>query len=147
MATEQKKPEWRDVRERCGLHVLENAARSAPSVRSALHAVAGFEVEPIATIPTSSPGAVAELDGKWHLHASSVSLYDDNAEFLILPPVSGGSEIGWVRVRDAVGRNLPSRIAQVTGSPEFLAVSVDGHRLCAASVEEYDYWVVVQEFA
>ncbi len=36
---------------------------------------------------------------------------------------------------------------KVTGSPEFLAVSVDGRRLCAASDEEYDYWVVLHEFS
>ncbi|MEU0257157.1 hypothetical protein ABZ299_32860 [Streptomyces sp. NPDC006184] len=147
MTKEQEKPEWQDVLERCGLQVLENATQDAPPVRSAIYAVTGFEVEPVATIPASSPDAAAELDAKWHLHASSVSLYDDNGEFLILPPVSGGSEIGWVRVKDTVGRNLPSRVAKVTGSPEFLAVSTDGRHLCAASVEEYEHWVVLHEFS
>ncbi|MEW2284443.1 hypothetical protein [Streptomyces sp. NPDC047841] len=71
----------------------------------------------------------------------------DKGEFLILPPVPGGSEIGWVRVRDTVGTLLPSRIAEVTGSPEFVTVSTDGRQLCAASVEEYDYWVVLHEFS
>ncbi|MCH0538505.1 hypothetical protein I3F58_02805 [Streptomyces sp. MUM 203J] len=147
MSTEQQRPEWRDVLERCGLHVLESTSQDGPPVRSAIYAVTGFEVEPVASIPTSSPGAIAELDEKWHFHASRVSLYDDNGEFLVLPPVSGGSEIGWVRVRDTIGRNLPSRIAGVTGSPEFLAVSINGSHLCAASVEEYDYWVVLHEFS
>jgi hypothetical protein len=45
------------------------------------------------------------------------------------------------------GEDLPSRIAAVTGSPEFLAVSMDGHHLCAASAEEDDYWVVQHEFS
>jgi hypothetical protein len=40
-----------------------------------------------------------------------------------------------------------SRIAAVTGSPEFLAVSMDGHHLCAASAEEDDYWVVQHELS
>jgi len=52
-----------------------------------------------------------------------------------------------VRVKDTVGRNLPSRVAKVTGSPEFLVVSTDGRHLCAASVEEYDYWVVLHAFS
>lgn len=107
----------------------------------------GVEVDPVATVPISSPGAAAALDEKWHLHASEISLYDDKGDFLILPPVSGGSGLGWVRVRDTVGTQLPSRIAEVTGSPEFVAVSTDGRRLCAASVEEYDYWVVLHEFS
>ncbi|WP_037676842.1 hypothetical protein [Streptomyces griseus] len=146
MTTEPEKPAWRDALERCGLQVLEMAAQSGPPVLSAIHAVSGFEVRPAATVPISSPDATGDLDAKWHLHASSVSLYDDHGEFLILPPVSGGSEIGWVKVRDTVGRNLPSRIAEVTGSPEFLAVSTDGRHLCAASEEEDDYWVVLHEF-
>ncbi|WP_367323546.1 hypothetical protein [Streptomyces sp. HUAS ZL42] len=136
-----------DVLERCGLQVLEQAAQNGPPVMSAIYAVNGLEVKPVATIPTPSPDAAAELDAKWYHYASSVSLYDDNAEFLILPPGSGSSEIGWVRVRDTVGSNLPARIADVTGSPEFLAVSLDGRRLCAASEEEYDYWVVLHEFS
>ncbi|MFC9272462.1 hypothetical protein ACWGRF_17545 [Streptomyces zhihengii] len=39
----------------------------------------------------------------------------------ILVPGPGGSAVGWVRVRDRVGSGLPSRIAAVTGSPEFIA--------------------------
>ncbi|MEV5382548.1 hypothetical protein [Streptomyces sp. NPDC052721] len=147
MTKEEQKPAWRDVLERCGLQVVEEAPRGGPPVRSALYAVNGVEVDPVATVPASSPGASAALDEKWHLHASGVSLYDDNGEFLILPPVPGGSGIGWVRVRDTVGTHLPSRIAEVTGSPEFVAVSADGRHLCAASVEEHDHWVVLHAFS
>jgi len=147
VTTEQGKPKWRDVLERCGLQVLENGVQAAPPLQSAIYAFSGLEVEPVTTVPISSSGAMGELDEKWHFHASSVSLYDDTGEFLILPPVSGDRELSWVRVRDTVGRNLPSRIAKVTGSPEFLAVSADGRRLCAASDEEYDYWVVLHEFS
>ncbi|MFK0024324.1 hypothetical protein [Streptomyces sp. NPDC090798] len=51
-------------------------------------------------------------------------------------------------VTDPVGEHLPSRIAAVTGSPEFLAVSMAGHHLRAASAEEDDYyWVVQHEFS
>ncbi|MFD9505878.1 PH domain-containing protein [Streptomyces mirabilis] len=50
-------------------------------------------------------------------------------------------------VTDPVGEHLPSRSAAVTDSPEFLAVSMDGHHLCAASAEEDDYWVVQHEFS
>ncbi|KOV90252.1 hypothetical protein [Streptomyces sp. NRRL B-3648] len=147
MTKDEQKPAWRDVLDRCGLQVVEEAAQGGPSVRSALYAVTGVEVDPVATVPISSPGAAAALDEKWHLHASEISLCDDKGDFLILPPVSGGSGLGWVRVRDTVGTHLPSRIAEVTGSPEFVAVSTDGRRLCAASVEEYDYWVVLHEFS
>ncbi|MFG3027062.1 hypothetical protein ACGFZJ_00725 [Streptomyces sp. NPDC048253] len=144
--TDRQAPRWRDALERCGLEVTGEAAPDGPPVNAAIYAVSGFEVEPVATVPAAAPHAADELDEAWHRHASQVSLYGENGEFLILPPVPGGSEIGWVRVKDPVGRNLPSRVSAVTGSPEFVAVSVDGHHLCAASVEESDYWVVVHEF-
>ncbi|MET9105452.1 hypothetical protein [Streptomyces zhihengii] len=63
-----------------------------------------------------------------------------------LVPGPGGSAVGWVRVRERVGSGLPSRVAAVTGSPEFIAVSTDGRRLCAASVEDAEYWIVVHGF-
>jgi hypothetical protein len=125
--------------ERCGLEVTE-AAPDGPPVNAALYAVNGFEVEPVAALPADL------LDEAWHHHAAQTALHADNGEFLILPPIPGGSQVGWMRVKDPVGMNLPSRIAEVTGSPEFVAVSVDGHHLCAVSVEESDYWVVVHRF-
>ncbi|GGK90211.1 hypothetical protein [Streptomyces flaveus] len=143
---DRQAPEWLDTLGRCGLEVTGEAAPDGPPVNAAIYAVSGFEVEPVAAIPASTPNAADDLDEAWHHHASQSSLYGENGEFLILPPVPGGSEVGWVRVKDPVGKNLPSRISGVTGSPEFVAVSVDGRHLCAASVEESDYWVVVHEF-
>ncbi|CAL9397310.1 hypothetical protein [Streptomyces sp. enrichment culture] len=112
----------------------------------ALYAVTGFEVEPAVTIPASSPRAADALDEVWHHRASQFRLYGESGDFLILPPVPGGSRAGWVRVKDPVGTHLPSRVAGVTGAPEFVAVSRDGRRLCAASVEDDEYWVVLHEF-
>ncbi|WP_425245651.1 hypothetical protein [Streptomyces sp. NEAU-NA10] len=143
---DRQAPEWLDTLGRCGLEVTGKAATDGPPVNAAIYAVSGFEVEPVAAIPASAPHAADELDEAWHHHASQASLYGGNGEFLILPPIPGGSEVGWVRVKDPVGKNLPSRISGVSGSPEFVAVSVDGRHLCAASVEESDYWVVVHEF-
>ncbi|MFE2969862.1 hypothetical protein ACFXKC_40585 [Streptomyces sp. NPDC059340] len=79
--------------------------------------------------------------------ASASALYGDKGEFLIPPPLSDGSGIGWAAVADPVGAHLPSRIAAVTGSPEFLAVSMDSQHLCAAWAEEDDYWVVQRELS
>jgi hypothetical protein len=152
------RPAWRDLLERCGLHVLEDtAAHHGPPVLAAIRAVAGYEVRPAATIPLASPDAAAELDRAWHLQAADTSLHDPGAdpgpaghggagEFLILPPDSKATDPAWVPVRDTNPGNLPSRIAEATGSPEFITVSLDGRRLCAVSEEEYDYWVVRHTF-
>ncbi|MEU8652300.1 hypothetical protein [Streptomyces sp. NPDC048737] len=132
--------------ERCGLEVTGRAARGGPPVIAAIHAVNGFEVEPVAAIPATTPHAADELDEAWHHHAARASLHAENGEFLMFAPMPGGSEVGWVRVKDPVGKNLPSRVSTATGSPEFVAVSVDGRHLCAVSVEEFEYWVVVHAF-
>ncbi|PZH17635.1 hypothetical protein C1I97_04810 [Streptomyces sp. NTH33] len=143
---DRRTPQWLETLGRCGLHVVKETAQEGPPVKAALYAVNGVEVEPVVAIPASGPRALDELDQQWHHYAALAPLYGENGEFLVIPPVPGGSEVGWVRVTDRVGKNLPSRIAEVMGSPEFIAVSVDGRHLCAASVEEYDYWVVVHDF-
>ncbi|NUV62498.1 hypothetical protein [Streptomyces sp. CAI-85] len=144
---DRQTPQWADTLARCGLKVTGvDPAPTAPPLTAALYAVNGFEVRPTATIPLSLPQAASTLDETWHHHASRAPLYDEHGGFLILPPGSGGTTIGWVHVLDPIGKNLPSRIAEVTGSPEFMATSPNGRHLCAASVEEYEYWVVTHEF-
>jgi hypothetical protein len=110
--------------ERYGLEATGEAAPDGPSVNATLYTVNGFEVEPVATSPADG------LDKAWHHHTAQASLHAEKREFFILPPVPGGSRIGWVHVKDPVGRNLPSRIAEVTGPLEFVTVSVDGRNLC-----------------
>jgi hypothetical protein len=65
MTKEQEKPAWRDVLKRSGLQVLEKAAQNGPPVLSAIYAVTGFEVKPVATVPISAPSAADDLDAKW----------------------------------------------------------------------------------
>ncbi|MET7284782.1 hypothetical protein [Streptomyces sp. NPDC005573] len=147
MAKEQERTDGPEILERCGLRAAPVAVpQEAPSVSAAVYAVTGFEVEPTVTVPTSSPRAGEILDREWHRCAAAAPLYDEKGRFLILPPVSGGSETGWIAVTDPGGEDLPSRVAAATGSPEFIAASLDGRHLCAATVEDDDYWVVSHEF-
>jgi hypothetical protein len=139
-------PPWRETLERCGLEVVAEPPQDGPPVESALHAVNGAEVEPAVRIPGSGPGALGELGRRWHEHALMTRLFTASGDFLVMPPGTGGSRIGWVRVRNRVGGNLPSRVAEAVGAPDVVAVSVDGRRLCAATAEEDCHWVVVHEF-
>ncbi|MEU3557832.1 hypothetical protein [Streptomyces fragilis] len=131
---------------RCGLEVVAGPPQDGPPVEAALHAVNGVEVEPAVRVPGSGPRALGQLDRQWHQQAARARLYAADGEFLILPPGSGGSAVGWVRVRDRGGEDLPSRVGKVFGAPEFVAVSVDGRVLCAAVVEDDGHWVVVHGF-
>jgi hypothetical protein len=74
---------WLDILEHCGLRVLETA------------------------VPQEAPPVNTAIYEKWHHCASASALHGDKGEFLILPRLSGGSEIGWVAVTDPVGEHLP----------------------------------------
>jgi hypothetical protein len=139
-------PHWLEIFERCGLDIVEEQTHEGPPVNAALYAVNGVDVQPVVKVSDSAPHALEELSREWHRRSGGARLYSSSGDFLLMPPGSGGSKVGWVRVRDRVGADLPSRVAAATGVPEFIAVSVDGHHLCASTVEDDDYWVVVHEF-
>ncbi|MFE4050485.1 hypothetical protein [Streptomyces sp. YIM B13518] len=139
-------PHWLEIFENCGLEIVEDQTHDGPPVNAALHAVNGVEVRPSAEVSDSDPQALEKLSREWHRRAEPARLFMESGDFLVLPPGSGGSKVGWVRVRDRGGEDLPSRVAAATGAPEFIAVSVDGGHLCASTVEDDDYWVVVHEF-
>lgn len=117
---------------------------SVPSPVKAIHFVTGVDVDPTKTIARAQPSAPEEVDRQWRMQTSGRLDPSGANEFFILPPGGGGVAVGWVRVRDAVGVNLPSRIAAVTGSLEFLSLSADGSYLFAVSEEDDEYWIVVR---
>ncbi|OKJ56082.1 hypothetical protein AMK28_14630 [Streptomyces sp. CB02115] len=120
------------------------APATAPSATEAILMVAGIDVEPALTIDTATPDALKQLDLQWHQKAWPVLAGPESGAFLILPPGGGGAAVGWVPVRDIAPPGLPSRIAAVTGTPEFVALSADGTHLCAVTEEEYEYWIIIR---
>ncbi|MYW68415.1 hypothetical protein GTY65_30715 [Streptomyces sp. SID8379] len=139
---------WRDTITHCGLQLVsEFETQVRTSTMTAIYAATGVDVKPTARIPATSSRPPEELDQEWHEQALHHSLYADDQSFLIIPPGSGGSSFGWVKVKDPVGHSLPSRIFAATGNTDFVAISTDGRRLCAVTLEEDEYWVVTHEFA
>ncbi|WP_097877326.1 hypothetical protein [Streptomyces sp. ms184] len=106
--------------------------------------VAGFDVEPTLTVDAATPDALKQLDLQWHEMAWPLFTAPGSGAFLILPPGSGGVAIGWVPVKDIAPPGLPSRIAAVTGTADFIALSADGTHLCAVTEEEYEYWIIIR---
>jgi hypothetical protein len=129
-----------------GLALCSDTPEDVPSPLQAMQAVNGGEVEPKYTVPYRSDDALGELDRLWHAEAKSVSLYENAGKFLLILPGPGSSRAGWLCVQDTVGERLPSRIMAITNSAEFIAMSLDGKKLCATSREEYDYWVISHKF-
>lgn len=156
-------PAWHTTLEACGLLVLGRETPSpVPPVLTAIRAVTGVEVTPAVAVPESHPDVAAELDRQWRAETGALPLVSSGGEFLVVPPGRGGSSVGWVLVKDlfkttsvgadSVGADpgemgLPSRVARATGSPEFLALSVDGRHLCAVTSEEDEYWIVTRVLA
>ncbi|MFH8625754.1 hypothetical protein ACH4A8_28360 [Streptomyces vietnamensis] len=135
-------PTWQQRLEGCGLQVLgPDTSPALPDVRKAHQAFAGYEVVPAVAVSDARPDAVEELDRQWDSLTASARLMTQNGEFCMPMP-----KTGWVRVKDPVGVNLPSRMMTGAGKTDFLAVSVDGRVLCAVSQEEYDKWIIVHHF-
>ncbi|MFI8910928.1 hypothetical protein ACIGW4_04820 [Streptomyces sp. NPDC053513] len=140
-------PDWHRKLEACGLQVLDlDRSPLLPEVRRAHIAWAGYEVKPTATVSLARPGVATELDRQWNSLTASVRLMTEAGEFCMPWPGRGLFEIGWIRVKDLVGVDLPSRLLAGAGLTEFLAVSVDGRIMCAVSDEEYDKWIIVHRF-
>ncbi|WP_330237865.1 hypothetical protein [Streptomyces sp. NBC_00525] len=140
-----EKPSWQRTLEACGLLAIRTEAPCpVPAVLTAIHAVTGIEVKPTATIAESHADVMAELDRQWLANTSKLPLVSGAGKLLIVPPGPGGSAAGWVLVKDSVRTGLPSRVAGATGSPELLALSVDGRYLCAVTSEEDEFWIVTR---
>ncbi|WAL68529.1 hypothetical protein ORV05_12385 [Amycolatopsis cynarae] len=117
-----------------------------PSLAHGWRAVAGYEVVPRYTVAISGENAGEVIDRLWHAAAEELSIYSEDADFLLDLPAPRQDRTGWLRARDLRRARLPSRIHSVTGSWEFIALSENGRRLCAVSKEEYDYWIVARTF-
>ncbi len=131
----------RDTLSSAGLEVISSAQLHHIYSQQVISTVARYEVEPRFTVPIASPDPIDELDRLWTSEARNTGICSDDGKFLLGLP-GRGSRHQILHVRDLIREHLPSRIAGVTGSPEFDAVSLDETRLCSASEEEYDFWIV-----
>ncbi|RST11817.1 hypothetical protein E2C00_13135 [Streptomyces sp. WAC05374] len=113
---------------------------------TAVYAATGIDVTPTERVPNSPPDSKERLGDRWQAVAVEAKLMDTSKEFHIIPPGGGGTSVGWVRVMDVSSEPLPSRVASVTGSPELVALSLDGRRLLAVTEEDDEYWIVVRTF-
>ncbi|MCX5403314.1 hypothetical protein OHA37_05390 [Streptomyces sp. NBC_00335] len=110
-----------------------------PSVDAAWRAVAGFGVEPSASVALEGDlGGVHEL---WLEHARRGDVIGEDGRFLLTAVVTGSSGVGWVRVRLTDTADV-SRLVDDQGRVEFIARSRSGGRICGITAEEYDYWIV-----
>ncbi|GHG66137.1 hypothetical protein [Streptomyces griseocarneus] len=129
-----------------GLTALKtHHAEGVLTVEQAWMLVASMETVPAATVRNAIPDALSEVDRQWLTHASNGPLFAADGTFLISIAGKGSWGAGWTLVKWSSDSELASNL-QDGGDPEFVALSVDGRFLCAATTEEYDHWIVTHHF-
>ncbi|MCX4908870.1 hypothetical protein [Streptomyces sp. NBC_00878] len=111
----------------------------------ALEMVESAYSEPVFSVKKDAPGAVEQLGREWHSEAERAQLPATDGKFYVLLAGDDIDDIGWLCVKDLVGENLPGRLLSQNGSIEFIAMSENGRRICAAVDEGDEYWVLVEE--
>ncbi|MEV4784836.1 hypothetical protein AB0K53_05240 [Streptomyces tuirus] len=109
--------------------------------------VSSAYAKPLVAVPKDAPNPEEELGRHWHRVAARKRLAAEDGRFLILLAGPGASTRGWLCVKDSEGRDLPARLLHGNGSLEFIALSIDGKRICATSEEDDEYWVVYEEIS
>ncbi|MFF4533964.1 hypothetical protein ACFY1P_32430 [Streptomyces sp. NPDC001407] len=122
------------------------APRDVPTVLDAWRIMANVSAEPVKRVRQAAPDALAEVDYQWLRYARRTALFADDHSLLITVAGPGSAEYGWFPVRWVEGAELASNLVD-HGSPELIAMSMDGRRICGVTTEEYDYWVMVHEFS
>ncbi|MEU0073701.1 PE-PGRS family protein [Streptomyces sp. NPDC006332] len=137
-----------DLLRRAGLEIAGAwRTEEVPPPSLAFRRVIGFETEPTATVRTDRPDLVDAVNREWHRLATDAGVLDGDGVFLI--GVAGTCSCGtpgtWTRVRLTADWDLAGVLGERPGQPEFVTLSLDGDALVAATVEEYDVWLVAED--
>ncbi|MEU5096880.1 hypothetical protein [Streptomyces sp. NPDC020996] len=112
-----------------------------PSVTEAFHKVVHIDAEPVERIPRRAAGAAQRVDEAWRDHARRGDVLSDDRSFL----VAVGMDHGWLRVRMTDDADVTA-LVDPQGELLFIARSLSGHRVCAASAEGDEYWILEADF-
>lgn len=129
------------------IKVIGGATPDAPVPRKAILAVTGGYVQPTVRIRHSRTDRFDAVDRHWQEQAKRLHLKTERNDFLLLLSNPGSEERGWLHVQDELSERLASRVHSATGRREFIALSLDGRKLCAVSVEDDEDWIVTHTFS
>ncbi|MFE4968303.1 hypothetical protein [Streptomyces sp. NPDC056660] len=124
---------------------LEVVARytgvDGPSVEEAFRRVVHIDATPVQRINKRGPDASHRVDDAWKTRAREGGVVADDGTFL----AAGSMRYGWVHVRLTPATDI-SALADQAGELLFIARSLSGHRICAASTEGSEYWILTPDF-
>lgn len=118
---------------------------TTPPILDAWRGVVSIEAEPVERISISLVNSLDEVDHRWLAHARQNTVFSEDGHFLLSVGGHGRWEHGWAYVQWSDSARLAPNFTQDDGNMEFLALSIDGRRVCAVTTEECDHWVVVNE--
>ncbi|MFJ8463035.1 hypothetical protein [Streptomyces swartbergensis] len=100
-----------------------------------------IEAEPVEPVQRNTPDAPRRLDEAWRARARAGGVLSEDGTCL----VAAGMKDGWVHVRLAEDSDV-SALRSPDGDLLLIARSPSGHRVCAASTEGGDYWILGEDF-
>jgi regulator of extracellular matrix RemA (YlzA/DUF370 family) len=125
-----------------GLEVIgQPEVDGGPSVEQAFRRVVHIDAEPVQRIQRNAPDASRHLDEAWRARARAAGVLSEDGTCL----VAAGMKDGWVHVRLTEDSDV-SALRSPDGDLLLIARSPSGHRVCAASTEGGDYWILEEDF-
>ncbi|MEV0486293.1 hypothetical protein AB0I69_37585 [Streptomyces sp. NPDC050508] len=125
-----------------GLEVISSfAGTEGPSAEQAFQRVVHIDAKPAQRITISAANSALQVNSSWRSQALSAGVISDDGSFL----VAVGLKHPWVQVR----LTETTDISALDGAADellFVARSITGHRVCAATTEEGEYWILVLDF-
>ncbi|MFJ1756587.1 hypothetical protein [Kitasatospora sp. NPDC088134] len=129
--------------ETAGLTVLDAPDPAGlPSPAEVWQSVAGFLVEPDATVALDAPDWAERVDAQWLRLAQESELPAPDETFLIHVGGQGLGRLGWALVRWTDDAQLAAHLTDGPRRPEFVTMSPDGHATCGVTTEEHDVWLI-----
>jgi hypothetical protein len=130
--------------EQAGLSVIDPAWTDAPfAPMAAWRLVISGDAVPAATVRFDEQDEhLAEVESKWKELSAEAGLFNERGEFLISVAGVGSVAAPWALVRLNSSSTLASTLAPTRGNPEFVAMDLDGRKVCGVTSEEYEVWIV-----
>lgn len=126
-----------------GLEVLARfTGTDGPSVTEAFRQVVHIDAEPVHRIRKDAADAARKVDASWKSPVRDGEVLASDGSFL----AAGSMQYGWVHVRLTEATDI-SVLDDPDGGLVFIARSFSGHRVCAASTEEGEYWILEVDFS
>ncbi|MFI9168258.1 PE-PGRS family protein [Streptomyces lincolnensis] len=136
--------ELAELLKRAGLEIVgDGGIEEVLPPRAAWRRVIGHEVVPAVAVRADRPDLAEAVNQEWHRLATELGVLGADGVFLVevAGDWTGCAPRRWTRVRLGDDWDLAGALKGM----EFMTLALDGDALVAATVEEYDVWLVAED--